>query len=162
MNWRKTIYLEWLVITYVRINLIVIWKCLANQPSVSPYPVMTRPIKHVNPNVHIAYKQHTLFHCFYSLGHTRHYANWNARLIYTFWTLMFVQSWRQTILIYLGIGVRMLRKQFKLLLQLLYVVVERLYNSLVMDINWMNYSTGATSGAGTAYPSGAPEFTPGF
>jgi hypothetical protein len=22
--------------------------------------------------------------------------------------------------------------------------------------------TGATSGAGTAYPSGAPEFTPGF
>ena len=23
-------------------------------------------------------------------------------------------------------------------------------------------TTGATSGAGTAYPSGAPEFTPGF
>ena len=24
------------------------------------------------------------------------------------------------------------------------------------------YTTGATSGAGTAYPSGAPEFNPGF
>ena len=27
--------------------------------------------------------------------------------------------------------------------------------------NWCN-AMGATSGAGTAYPSGAPEFTPGF
>jgi hypothetical protein len=26
----------------------------------------------------------------------------------------------------------------------------------------MRMTTGATSGAGTAYPSGAPEFTPGF
>ena len=32
------------------------------------------------------------------------------------------------------------------------------HNILKLQIN----TTGATSGAGTAYPSGAPEFTPGF
>jgi hypothetical protein len=30
-----------------------------------------------------------------------------------------------------------------------------------MVCNWSN-TTSATSGAGTAYPSGTPEFTPGF
>jgi len=42
-------------------------------------------------------------------------------------------------------------------------IVSTLYISLKVYAKFRNFiSTGATSGAGTAYPSGAPEFTPGF
>ena len=113
--------------------------------------------QNVNPDVYIAYNQHTLFHCFYSLGHTRHYVNWIARLIYTFWTLMCVQSWRQAILIYLCIRVRMLREQFKLLLQLLLKGCTIIL--LWILIEWIIRRVPLVQ---KELLSGAPEFTPGF
>jgi len=32
----------------------------------------------------------------------------------------------------------------------------------ILVLSGLRWTTGVTSGAGTAYPSGAPEFTPGF
>jgi hypothetical protein len=41
-------------------------------------------------------------------------------------------------------------------------IVERVIVDTFTQRRWLKPKTGVTSGEGTAYPSGAPEFTPGF
>jgi hypothetical protein len=44
----------------------------------------------------------------------------------------------------------------------MHMLARGTYNIFLSQASLFTFTMGPTSGAGTAYPSGAPEFTPGF
>jgi hypothetical protein len=63
----------------------------------------------------------------------------------------------------------MLKTKIKKKNQVNFTYIQEAYNCGTTKVEDLKFEiflyfnkTGATSGAGTAYPSGAPEFTPGF